>query len=100
MNDTFISKAFQFAARKHKGQERKDLNSSPYIDHPVSVAQVLAEFGGIDDPQILAAALLHDTLEDTNTTPEELRETFGKKVCRIVEEDEQSEPWNDKNRSH
>jgi len=86
MKDVFISKAFQFAAQKHKGQERKDSNSSPYIDHPVSVAQVLAEVGGIDDPQILAAALLHDTLEDTETTLEELEANFGKKVGRIVEE--------------
>ena len=86
MKEAFISKAAQFAAQKHKGQERKDLNSSPYIDHPISVARILGEVGGIDDPEILAAALLHDTLEDTETTFEELKSTFGKKVCRLVEE--------------
>lgn len=86
MKETFISKAAQFAAQKHKGQERKDRNSSPYIIHPISVARVIAEVGGIDDPQILAAALLHDTLEDTKTSSEELEAIFGKKVCQLVEE--------------
>jgi guanosine-3',5'-bis(diphosphate) 3'-pyrophosphohydrolase len=86
MKDALVLKAAQFAAQKHKGQTRDDLDKSPYIDHPKSVARIISEIGGIDDPQILAAALLHDTLEDTETTSEELKSVFGKRVCRLVEE--------------
>lgn len=86
MKDGLVLKAAQVATQKHAGQERKDLNASPYIDHPISVARILAEVGGINDPEILAAALLHDTLEDTDTSPEELKAEFGEKVCRLVEE--------------
>lgn len=56
MKDGLVLKAAQFATQKHAGQERKDLNASPYIDHPISVARILAEVGGINDPEILAAA--------------------------------------------
>ena len=86
MKDELVLKAAQFAAEKHEGQERKDLNASPYIDHPESVAKLIAEVGGIHDPEILAAALLHDTLEDTDTSTEELEAAFGKRVCRLVQE--------------
>jgi guanosine-3',5'-bis(diphosphate) 3'-pyrophosphohydrolase len=86
MEDPLVQKAAQFAAQKHKGQTRKGRDGSPYIDHPNSVARVLAEVGGVDDPEILAAAWLHDTLEDTDTTSEELISAFGKRVCRLVEE--------------
>lgn len=86
MKNEFISKAAQFASQKHEGQERKGREASPYINHPTSVARIIAEVGGIDDPEILAAALLHDTLEDTDTSPDELEATFGKRVCRLVEE--------------
>jgi (p)ppGpp synthase/HD superfamily hydrolase len=60
MKDALVLKAAQFAAQKHKGQTRNDRDKSPYIDHPKSVARIISEVGGIDDPQILAAALLHD----------------------------------------
>jgi guanosine-3',5'-bis(diphosphate) 3'-pyrophosphohydrolase len=86
MKDALVLKAAQFAAKKHKGQTRDDRDKSPYIDHPESVARLIAEVGGIDDPEILAAALLHDTLEDTDTTAEELEAAFGKRVCRLVQE--------------
>ena len=86
MKDALVLKAAQFAAKKHTGQTRNDRDKSPYIDHPKSVARIISEVGGIDDPQILAAALLHDTLEDTETTSEELKSAFGKRVCRLVEE--------------
>jgi guanosine-3',5'-bis(diphosphate) 3'-pyrophosphohydrolase len=86
MKDALVLKAAQFAGQKHEGQTRDDRDKSPYIDHPKSVVRVIAEVGGINDPQILAAALLHDTLEDTDTTSEELKSTFGKRVCRLVEE--------------
>lgn len=78
--------AAQFAALKHRDQKRKDRVASPYISHPISVALVIAETSDIDDPEILAAALLHYTLEDTETSPGELKETFGQKVCSLVEE--------------
>ncbi|MEZ5588974.1 MAG: HD domain-containing protein [Sedimenticolaceae bacterium] len=81
-----VLKAVHFAALKHRDQRRKDAESSPYIIHPISVALTVSDIGGIDDPEILAAALLHDTLEDTNTTVAELEETFGAAVRKYVEE--------------
>jgi guanosine-3',5'-bis(diphosphate) 3'-pyrophosphohydrolase len=86
MEDPLVIKAAEFAAQKHEGQIRKGRDECPYIDHLKSVARVIAEVGGIEDPEILAAAWLHDTLEDTETTSEELKSTFGKRVCRLVEE--------------
>ena len=73
-----------FAAEKHQGQVRKDQRGSPYITHPLLVAQILWETGGIHDTDILTAAILHDTVEDTPTTPDELRSRFGSEVLRIV----------------
>ena len=84
MTHTLILKAAHFAAKKHRAQRRKDAHASPYIIHPISVALEIAQIGGVDDPEILAAALLHDTLEDTETTPEELEAEFGKKDCEYV----------------
>ena len=84
MTHTLILKAARFAAKKHRDQRRKDKHASPYIIHPISVALEIAQTGGVDDPEILAAALLHDTREDTETTPEELEAEFGKKVCEYV----------------
>ena len=84
MTHTLILKAAHFAAEKHRDQRRKDKNASPYIIHPISVALAITQIGGVDDPETLAAALLHDTLEDTETTPEELEAEFGKKVCEYV----------------
>lgn len=86
MNNLLILQAVEFAAHKHKDQRRKDKQASPYINHPVKVALVIAEIGGIKDPDVLAAAILHDTLEDTDTTPEELEQRFGKKISAMVEE--------------
>lgn len=83
-NHRLILKATSFSAQKHIKQRRKDEFSTPYINHPVSVALAIADIGGVDDSQILAAALLHDTLEDTETTSEELEIDFGKKVCQYV----------------
>ena len=86
MEDALVIKAARLAAQKHEGQIRKGRDACPYIDHLKSVAHVIAEVGGIDDPEIIAAAWLHDTLEDTETAPEELEEIFGKRVRRLVEE--------------
>jgi guanosine-3',5'-bis(diphosphate) 3'-pyrophosphohydrolase len=81
-----VLEALQFAARKHRDQRRKDLEASPYINHPIALAHVLWHEGRVRDPAVIAAALLHDTIEDTDTTPEELRERFGRKVAAIVME--------------
>ncbi|MGH8558426.1 MAG: HD domain-containing protein [Methylococcales bacterium] len=86
MHETLILKAVHFAAKKHRDQRRKDHVSSPYINHPIAVALMLAEIGNVDDPEVIAAALLHDTVEDTDTSPEELEVQFGARVRSLVEE--------------
>lgn len=73
-----------FAADKHRRQRRKDAEASPYINHPIALARVLAVEAGLTDPVLLSAAVLHDTLEDTETTFEELRERFGAAVASVV----------------
>ena len=78
--------ALQFAARKHRDQRRKDPEASPYINHPIALANILWVGGGIDDPNVICAALLHDTVEDTETTEAELVERFGRKIASIVME--------------
>ena len=83
MTDIFI-KAVAFAADKHKNQRRKDLEVSPYINHPIALANVLANEGGIANKDVLCAAILHDTIEDTETTEAELRLAFGDKITSIV----------------
>ena len=80
-----ILKATKFSALKHQNQKRKD-GKTPYIIHPISVAMILAEIGGVDDKEILSAALLHDTIEDTDTTADEIEREFGARVRGIVEE--------------
>jgi len=80
-----IMRAAEFAAHKHRDQRRKG-NDVPYINHPLSLARVLVEEGGIDDADTLAAALLHDTIEDTDTTRAELASEFGKRIAGIVAE--------------
>jgi guanosine-3',5'-bis(diphosphate) 3'-pyrophosphohydrolase len=94
INHQLILKAADFAAYKHRNQKRKDEEKTPYINHPIAVAKIISEIGNIEDPEILAAALLHDTIEDTKTTPEELIDNFGERVCHLVQEvtDEKSLP--------
>ncbi len=79
-----ILKAVQFAAEKHRNQRRKDAEASPYINHPIALADVLCREGGVDDVVVLCAALLHDTIEDTATSPEELAEAFGPDIAGVV----------------
>lgn len=76
--------AMAFAAEKHRNQRRKDTDASPYINHPIALVHVLANEAEVDDPTILCAAVLHDTIEDTETTAEELIQLFGHKVASIV----------------
>ncbi|XP_048886575.1 guanosine-3',5'-bis(diphosphate) 3'-pyrophosphohydrolase MESH1 [Brienomyrus brachyistius] len=75
-----------FAAEKHRNQRRKDPEETPYINHPIGVARILSQEAGITDIEVLQAALLHDTVEDTDTSLAELEATFGPTVARIVQE--------------
>src|SRR5258707_14084510 len=79
-----VIRAGEFAAQKHRMQRRKDSEASPYINHPIALMHVLCIDGGISDPLVLAAAALHDTIEDTQTTQEELRTTFEEEIAQIV----------------
>lgn len=81
-----ILKAVHFAAQKHGSQKRKNKRELPYILHPVEAANILVEIGKIEDEVAVIAAILHDTLEDTETKPEEIEEIFGKEVLSVVQE--------------
>lgn len=83
---TQLLDAIAFAAEKHRNQRRKDADASPYINHPIALAHLLATTGGIDDIVVLRAAVLHDTIEDTETTFDELAERFGVQVAQVVAE--------------
>lgn len=76
--------AASFAAKKHSFQKRKGNDAEPYINHPLEVANMLANVGKVEDFDVLIAAVLHDTIEDTKTTKEEITELFGENVCRMV----------------
>lgn len=77
--------ALHFAARKHRQQRRKDPDHTPYINHPIELLNILANEAKIDDPVVLVGALLHDTVEDTQTTLEEIAHLFGDDVATVVE---------------
>jgi len=81
-----ILEAIDFAADKHRYQRRKGSDASPYINHPIEVARLLWSIGGVRNPNILAAAILHDTLEDTDAAPAELSTRFGASVLALVRE--------------
>lgn len=83
MSKNFI-KAVSFAAEKHKNQRRKDVEASPYINHPIALANLLANEGDIANQDVLIAAILHDTIEDTETTEAELMAEFGDRITSIV----------------
>ena len=84
-SDEFRSllEAASFAARAHRHQLRKD-EQTPYAAHPFRVCLIVRHLFGIEDPQFLAAALLHDTIEDTTTDFDDLEERFGPHVARWV----------------
>lgn len=87
MNDSeLILKAVTFASEKHQNQRRKNQSKTPYINHPIAVANYISSIGGVYDASVLCAALLHDTIEDTNTTYDELKDTFGARIANIVKE--------------
>ena len=78
--------ALDFAARKHRDQRRKDVDASPYINHPIALSNVLVNEAGIGDEDVLIVAILHDTLEDTATTEDELCRDFGPAIAAVVAE--------------
>ena len=80
---SLLFKALAFSAKKHSNQKRKDIDESPYINHPIALANILAQRWVIDE-NVLCAAILHDTLEDTETTVDELKKHFGEKITSIV----------------
>jgi guanosine-3',5'-bis(diphosphate) 3'-pyrophosphohydrolase len=79
-----VLRAARFAAWKHRDQRRKGRRAVPYVNHPIDLANVLWFEGSVRDPKTLAAALLHDTIEDTQTTVQELQGEFGEEVALIV----------------
>ncbi len=78
--------AAAFAAEKHRDQRRKNSAQEPYINHPLRVARNLVQIGKIIDYVTVASCLLHDTIEDTKTTYEEIRKEFGKEIADVVME--------------
>jgi len=84
VHNTKLLSALKFAAIKHKGQFRKGSYQTPFIYHPIQVAALLAENGEGDSENLLIAAILHDVIEDTNTSAQEIKTRFGEAVCNLV----------------
>jgi (p)ppGpp synthase/HD superfamily hydrolase len=83
---TGVAQALDFAARKHAHQRRKGINAEPYINHLTEVARLLAEATNGEDAPLVMAGLLHDTIEDTETSRAELEQAFGAEVASLVGE--------------
>jgi guanosine-3',5'-bis(diphosphate) 3'-pyrophosphohydrolase len=81
-----VLEAMAFAAQKHRDQRRKDREASPYINHPIDLANILVNEAGVTDAVTVVAAILHDTVEDTDTSVDELGARFGAEVTAIVAE--------------
>jgi guanosine-3',5'-bis(diphosphate) 3'-pyrophosphohydrolase len=85
-DNALLLRALEFAADRHRDQRRKDAGRSPYINHLISVAFLISNTGGITDPVVLSAAVLHDVVEDAGATPGEIEGLFGAEVRAIVAE--------------
>ena len=83
---TLILQAIKFAADKHEHQRRKNQAATPYINHPLAVMETLWRVGQVRHVPTLVAAVLHDTIEDTETMPEEIETLFGAEVLALVQE--------------
>jgi guanosine-3',5'-bis(diphosphate) 3'-pyrophosphohydrolase len=81
-----LIKTLAFATRKHRHQRRKDIEASPYINHPITLVDILVNEADVTDLDTLIAALLHDTIEDTDATVEEIEAEFGQVVADLVME--------------
>ena len=95
-----ILNAVAFAAEKHKSQRRKGTVAAPYINHPIAVAKLVTGVGKEYDINVIQGAILHDTIEDTETTAEELLGLFGYEVTDYVVEmtDDKSLPKSERKR--
>lgn len=80
-----LLEALDFAAVRHSAQRRKGPDAAPYVNHLIEVATLVANVGQVVDVDVLIAAVLHDVLEDTPTTADEVTERFGSRVCRFVQ---------------
>ncbi|EFO18322.1 hypothetical protein LOAG_10172 [Loa loa] len=83
---SLIIEAVDLAARRHRQQRRKDAAQTPYVNHPIGVAYILTSEGQITDTTTIIAAILHDIVEHTKTTDEEIRKMFGDEIADIVKE--------------
>ncbi len=79
-----LTEAISFAAKKHRRQKRKGSDQEPYINHPLEVLNLLTNVGRVEDFDILIAAVLHDTIEDTDASEAEITELFGARVSKMV----------------
>lgn len=93
-----VQAALEFAAAKHSGTDRAGDDPLPYIVHPVEVLSFARRIGGVTDEDLLAAAALHDTVEDTDTTREEIAERFGESVAAYVQALTRYEPTEEERR--
>lgn len=80
-----LLKAASYSAAQHRDQRRKDINASPYINHPIQVAEVLASVG-VENIELLCASLLHDTIEDTDSSEQDIERLFGAEILGLVKE--------------
>jgi guanosine-3',5'-bis(diphosphate) 3'-pyrophosphohydrolase len=90
----------RFVAQRHRADRRKGALDTPYVNHPIEVAETLVRVGGIDDPVTVHAALLHDVVEDTDATLDEIEAKFGCEVRSVVAEvsDDKSLPKQERKR--
>jgi guanosine-3',5'-bis(diphosphate) 3'-pyrophosphohydrolase len=95
-----LVEAASFAAKRHTGHHRKGDTKEPYINHPLEVANLIANVGGVGDIDVLIAAILHDTVEDVGVKRDEIVDRFGERVAGIVMEvtDDKSLPKQERKR--
>ena len=95
-----LVEAASFAAQRHTGHHRKGDKQEPYINHPLEVANLLANIGGVNDIDVLIAAILHDTVEDVGVKEQDIVERFGERVAGFVMEvtDDKSLPKEERKR--
>lgn len=86
LDSYLLLRAIDYSAKQHSNQRRKNAAATPYINHPIGVAWILMEEGGVTDIITLQAAILHDTVEDTDTTIKDIVNLFGDEVASVVAE--------------
>jgi GTP diphosphokinase / guanosine-3',5'-bis(diphosphate) 3'-diphosphatase len=98
VDQKLIFRALTFAADKHRHQTRKGSKPIPYVNHPIAVADLLVNVGHVTDTDTIVAALLHDTIEDTETNLRELENEFSSTVAKLVAElsDDKNLTWNER----